>query len=296
MSNIKNLPLRAAMLFAAIGFTWIFTSDRFLTWVAVRNHFTIDSITYLQNTKGVLFVIVCSAILFLVIGRATKMLERSKREYLNLFRNNPAPMFIYNTDTGQLLAMNEACCKQYGYAYREMKGLHIQKIRLSQRRESEQVIMDYAHGMKDVGLCRHRKKDGSAFWVHKYARRIEFAGACAQVVLAFDVTEQVLAQEELVKQNSKLAELAWFESHKLRAPIARVLGLLNVINVDDPHHPQNAIVLEHLRETGIELDALVRQLSSKTVGAEQYAVTPHIINLSAEKWVNTVLPDNARKA
>lgn len=296
MSNIKHLPLRAALLFASIGFTWIFTSDRFLTWVAVRNHFTIDSITYLQNTKGAFFVIVCSVILFLLVGHTTKKLERSQREYLNLFRYNPAPMFIYNAETGRLLAMNEASCKQYGYSYREMKGLHIQQIRLSQPRESEQVIMDYTHGMKDVGLYRHRKKDGTAFWVHKYARRIEFAGACAQLVLAFDVTEQVLAQEELVKQNRRLAELAWFESHKLRAPIARVLGLLNVINVQEPHHPQNATVLEHLRETGIELDVLVRQLSSKTVGAEQYAATPHIINLSAEKWVNTVYPDNARKA
>jgi PAS domain S-box-containing protein len=266
MNTGKNVSFRAALLYLLIGFAWIFLSDRLLTALAIRNGFSIETLTTIQNTKGILFVVVCAVILFLVIRRSTKKLERSQLEYRNLFRHNPAPMFIYHPVTGNLLAMNEACCAQYGYTHKEMKSLRITDIRISQFNESDHEIdAGYTTGLKDVGLYRHCKKNGTTMWIHKYARRIEFGNDNAWLILAFDVSEQIVAEERLLQQNTRLAELAWFESHKLRAPVARLLGLLNVINMHDPQHPQNETILQHIRETGLELDQLVHLLSTKTV-------------------------------
>lgn len=268
----KSLSVRASVLFTVVGFAWILLSDRILTWFAVENELSMDMVTIIQNTKGIFFVLVCAAGLFLVIHHSTKKLERTQEEYRNLFRFNPGPMFIYNPQTGRLLTMNEAGCKQYGYSYKEVKTLHIRQIRISDFDDSEFNSSLNTYGMKDAGRYRHRKKDGTEFWVHKYTRKIEFGAGTAQVVLAFDVTAQVLAETRLLKQNQHLADLAWFESHKLRAPIARLLGLLNIINVQQPHHPQNEVVLQHLRDSGTELDQLVRQLSIKTmVGRDEHS-------------------------
>lgn len=266
MNTIRSVAFRASLLFLLIGFAWIFLSDRLLTWFAVQNHFSLDTLTNIQNTKGFFFVAACAAVLFLIIYRLTKKLQRSQLEYRNLFRHNPAPMFIYHPVTGRILAMNEACCAQYGYTHKEAKSLHFTDIRIAQSDELDlQLSADYPTGLKDVGLYRHRKKNGTKIWVHKYVRTTEFRNDSARLVLTFDVTERVHAEERLLKQNERLADIAWFESHKLRAPIARLLGLLNVINMRDPLHPENQTVLQHVQQTGTELDQLVRQLSIKTL-------------------------------
>lgn len=265
MRTSRNIALRTAILFSVVGFAWIFLSDRVVNWVAERQNFSMRVVTNIQDTKGIFFVAVCGALLYLSIYRSTRKLHRSRQEYRNLFRNNPAPMYIYKPESGHFLAMNDSCCEQYGYSEPELKSITIRDIRVSHINEHTQFMnTDFPLGMKDVGLYRHRRKNGTEFWVHKYARKIEFGNDTAQLVLAFDVTDQILAEERLVKQNRRLADLAWFESHKLRAPIARLLGLLNVIRINDKVDTASPDVLKHVYDTGVELDALVRQLSLKT--------------------------------
>jgi signal transduction histidine kinase len=64
----------------------------------------------------------------------------------------------------------------------------------------------------------------------------------------------------LEEQNKKLAEYAFFNAHKLRAPLARVMGLVNLlmskINTDE-----RPVILNHLKNSSEELDTVVRSIS-----------------------------------
>ena len=76
--------------------------------------------------------------------------------------------------------------------------------------------------------------------------------------------EKRIADETLKKQNEKLYEIAVLQSHQVRGPIATILGLINILNPDDPNDPINAEVIMNLRETTLAFDKVIRLIVQKT--------------------------------
>lgn len=63
---------------------------------------------------------------------------------------------------------------------------------------------------------------------------------------------------------TKLEEIAWLQSHVIRAPLARLIGLVNILQNElreDKHHED---LLQHILQTAHELDDVVRTISNKT--------------------------------
>lgn len=258
---MKTVPCRAAVIFLVWGITWILAGESVLQWIAHKTGLTASTIENLENGKGIFFVIVSAIVLYIAILRGTRKYNRAQEEYHNLFRYNPVPMFIYNPKNGRILAANETCCIQYGYTHVEMRGLSIDAIRL----QHDVLQNNESTRLADVGIQLHRKHSGQEFWIHKFAREIPFKGLQARLVLAIDVNEEMSAKDRLVRQNARLAEIAWFESHELRAPIARILGLLQLYDRGNPARRENAEIIDYLAATGTELEHVVRLLTQKTI-------------------------------
>src|SRR5258707_2313091 len=64
----------------------------------------------------------------------------------------------------------------------------------------------------------------------------------------------------LQKQNRKLSEYAFFNAHKLRQPLARIMGVVNLLKTNADHKEQPTI-LAHLSKSSEDLDAVVRSIS-----------------------------------
>ncbi len=83
-------------------------------------------------------------------------------------------------------------------------------------------------------------------------------GAC------LDITERLSYVTEIEMQNEKLREIAWMLSHGVRAPLTRIMGLIDLIK----NYPNNDIeknqLLEYLLTSAYELDGIVRTISEKT--------------------------------
>jgi signal transduction histidine kinase len=65
---------------------------------------------------------------------------------------------------------------------------------------------------------------------------------------------------KVLAQNEKLTEYAYFNSHKVRGPLARILGLVNVFSKElesDAHVHYS----EMLREAGEELDGSIKEIT-----------------------------------
>ncbi|MBI3221325.1 MAG: GAF domain-containing protein [Bacteroidetes bacterium] len=65
---------------------------------------------------------------------------------------------------------------------------------------------------------------------------------------------------ELENQNQQLAEYAFINSHLLRAPLCRMLGLIHLIEVSDLKMKELELV-EHLKKSGDELDDVVKRIN-----------------------------------
>ena len=72
--------------------------------------------------------------------------------------------------------------------------------------------------------------------------------------------EKKIAAEKLKKQNAKLLEIAFLQAHQVRAPVANVLGLINLLNFENPNDPINVEILKRLRETTIAFDNIIHEI------------------------------------
>jgi len=72
--------------------------------------------------------------------------------------------------------------------------------------------------------------------------------------------------EELQNRNHQLTEYAFINSHLLRSPVSKILGLINLMEVDKGSDPQEMI--NHLRRSCDELDAIVKKITITLDGGE----------------------------
>jgi len=71
-----------------------------------------------------------------------------------------------------------------------------------------------------------------------------------------------LRTKMLKEQNAKLIKYAFVNAHVLRAPVSRILGLVNLlIKSETPRPTEDKEIIEHLNESSKELDSVVRNLS-----------------------------------
>jgi PAS domain S-box-containing protein len=76
-----------------------------------------------------------------------------------------------------------------------------------------------------------------------------------------DITE---SQEYLLRiedQNKRLREIAWIQSHRVRAPLASILGLVQLCSLDDP---PNAEIIPMLKKAAEDLDQVIMEITVLT--------------------------------
>ena len=81
---------------------------------------------------------------------------------------------------------------------------------------------------------------------------------------AHDITESLKHQEEIIDQNERLKNIASLSSHELRRPVATLIGLISLIDKDDPANPENRQIHEHMATVSKELDDVIRLIVEKT--------------------------------
>jgi signal transduction histidine kinase len=70
---------------------------------------------------------------------------------------------------------------------------------------------------------------------------------------------------QLLLQNQKLSEYTFINAHKLRAPVASILGLLNLI--PKVNEQERADILKHLQTCGDQLDEIITEISKSLEAA-----------------------------
>ena len=106
-----------------------------------------------------------------------------------LFHNNPEAMWIFDRDTLQFLAVNQAAILRYGYSEEEFLGMTIRDIRPPE--DVSGLMKQSPHQVQwpqDAGRWRHRRKDGEIIIAEVRAYPLIYEGRAAEIVTARDVT------------------------------------------------------------------------------------------------------------
>jgi len=76
-----------------------------------------------------------------------------------------------------------------------------------------------------------------------------------------DVTERNRHLDEIQQQNQRLRDISWMQSHIIRAPLSRLMGLINSLNEAAPHEPETlARITDYINESARKLDEVIRNI------------------------------------
>ncbi len=168
-----------------------------------------------------------------------------------------------------ILYVNETFTRMTGFRLEEVRGrtpgfLHGPE---TDRAEIDRLNDAIANLLPcNLELVNYRK-DRTPYWVDLFVAPVyNHDGVCTHwISVQRDITERRSYIDALESQNRRLREIAWFQSHKLRAPLVRMIGLLEMIETDHADQvPSLRTLLEQIGQSTAELDSVIHEIVQRT--------------------------------
>jgi PAS domain S-box-containing protein len=130
--------------------------------------------------------------------RQTCLLSEEDAGFRTLFLNNPQPMWVFDVQTLQFLAVNEAAVRHYGYSRDEFLQMKISEICPPEDvSHLEAQLAQFPSDDQPQSEWRHLLKDGSVIHVDVLRQNVTFRDRAAKLVVLKDITKQKQAEEAL---------------------------------------------------------------------------------------------------
>jgi len=193
------------------------------------------------------------------------LLEESETHYKSLFFLNPSPMLIYDPSNLKFLQVNGAAIMRYGYTEQEFSAMKIDSI-LPEHEQNQYLLAMGNENQANLGfqnINKHLSKSGETFIAELKVSPIVFRGINARLCIIRDITAEMEHSAAIEEQHKKLKQIAYMQSHVIRAPLARVLGLVDLLKLEHDHQTHEQL-LTHLENSAKELDEMIKEIVKQT--------------------------------
>lgn len=193
-------------------------------------------------------------------------LKESEKRYSDLFHLSPQPMYLFDTETLFFLDVNTAAIEQYGYSRDEFLSMTIKDIR--PKEEIAKLLNELAKTKENNvdfyrAIFTHLTEAGEVIHVDLHSNLVPYKDRSVRLVLASNITDRIEHLKTLEIQNEKLTEIAWTQSHVVRAPLARIMALIDMIKNYPELNEENEELLGYIFSSAVELDEVIREISRK---------------------------------
>jgi PAS domain S-box-containing protein len=187
-------------------------------------------------------------------------LQASEEDYKTLFFQSPSPKFIFDMETLKFLQVNIAATDVYGYNEQEFLEMKVTDLHLE---DSVDITKKNTAESPLPYIAIHRGKDGRQ--IHTEVRRsnITYKGKSARMIITTDITQRLRFTDAIQQQNDQLKEIAYIQSHVIRLPLARIMSISELINLEYAGHVDSEL-LNYLNVSATELDNVVREVIKKS--------------------------------
>jgi PAS domain S-box-containing protein len=121
-----------------------------------------------------------------------------------LFDASPQPMWIFDVETLEFLAVNDAAVRHYGYSRDEFLGMTIMDIRPAE--EPPGPPIGHQTSRPEAAFTRHQRKDGTVIDMELVSHELELDGRRARLVLATDISERTRTRAALHHSQEQLRQ------------------------------------------------------------------------------------------
>lgn len=180
--------------------------------------------------------------------------KESEQLYNDLFQLSPQSIFVIDASTLQILDVNQACEKLYDFEKQELLNQSIKII----FKEEESIFDNH----QTIITQTHQKKNKDKIICEVKYNKIIHNDKEAIIIVSNDITKSIEHLNEIENQNIKLKDIAWIQSHVVRAPLTNILGLIKLIN--DTESVNDKELLDHLNQSVLELENRINEIVNKT--------------------------------
>ncbi len=173
----------------------------------------------------------------------------------------------------------------------KLSDQNVQLLRLNE--ESETQNEELQHQKDELLLSREMLREANELISEQQQRLVVYNTHLEKLVE--EKSQSLLhINEELVKHNNELRQFSYTVSHNLRGPVARLLGLSNIVK-RSPEGEEQKHILDFIRQSAVDLDAVLKDLNHIIdIRNELYNVREKV--MLADEWnrVLSILNENIK--
>ncbi|SDF41782.1 PAS domain S-box-containing protein [Dyadobacter soli] len=203
----------------------------------------------------------------------TRQEQHELKLLVSVITNTNDAVLIAESDPGdisglKILYVNAAFTRITGHSPEEVVGKSPALLRgFSPARNDFDRLQDAIFNVEALkGATLRYVRDGEEFFINLSLLPVADAGGVHThwIAIGHDVTDRLRYISEIEERNHKLQEIAWMQSHVIRAPLARLMGLIDLIRNYQHSDTEKNELLDHVLTSAYALDEIIRDISSKT--------------------------------
>lgn len=208
--------------------------------------------------------------------RTMEAFEKGEKKFREFFEMAPEGIAILNPATATFTKFNANALRLLKFSFQDIFGKTPAEISPEFQPDgsiSSEKAADYiSQAMRgEKPVFEWLIKNGGGELVLFEVRLIALTATGTPSVYAsfVDITERKNAEMRVLAQNHKLSEIASLQSHQVRKPIASILGLISLINFNDPADPMNMEVMLKIKTASLMFDEIIKAIVVRTSEIEK---------------------------
>ncbi|HJR50194.1 MAG TPA: response regulator, partial [Gemmatimonadales bacterium] len=236
-------------------------------------------------------------------GHVFHQAREAELRHRQLFDANPQPMWIFDVETLEFLAVNDAAIRLYGYSRDEFLDMTIMDVRPAE--EPPGPPIGHQSSRPEAAFTRHQRKDGTVIDMELVSHELELDGRPARLVLATDISERTRTRaalhhsQEQLRQAQRLdavGRLAAGIAHDFNNILTTIRGfgdiLTRELHQDDPRRA-DAEQIRKAADRGVLLTGQLLAFAQRQLPQAQVLDLNHAIQ-SMEGFIRRLLGADIR--
>ncbi len=199
-----------------------------------------------------------------------KALEKKDKRFRDFFENAPEAITIVDVESMAFVKHNTNAVTLLKQSSEELlkKGPldfspKYQPCGNTSLKKAQEMIMRTLNGEKMIFEWLAVNGLGESFYCEVRLRLLSDSPKHRIYASFVDITERKEKEKILNEQNQRLSEIAAFQSHQVRQPVANILGLISLFNFEDHNDPINHQILQKMQLAAHNFDSIIKQIVNR---------------------------------
>lgn len=173
-----------------------------------------------------------------------KMAEEAALQYGQLLESSHNEIYICDARTLRFINVNRGARENIGYTLEEMSALTLLDIAPEVSRQQFQELTQTLDEQPEENIqfdTTHQRRDGSHYHVLANLQQMQYNGRPVFILIVLDITERAIFNAQLKETNRQLKvaneyldNFVFMAAHDLRAPVANLLSLVQLLEESNP--------------------------------------------------------------